>query len=170
MGYLYTLNFEGVIYKKTGMGCSCCGRNGDLFGFISSKTGLPRDAFYLEIGSEKIRDEDFSVKKYRFEEYFFKCDPNKTIRTKYEDKQFLIYLPKEIDYGLLYESIAKVYCSSVLGLPANDKRVERMKIKLNNTCDLDLIFNDDDDEDSWEIKNLKEIIVVKMESDEDKKE
>ena len=66
MGFLYKLNFEGIIYKKAGLGCPCCGGHGDLFGFISSKTGLPRDAFYFDNCSEQIRDEDFSVNKYQF--------------------------------------------------------------------------------------------------------
>ena len=40
VGFLYKLNFKGVIYKKAGLGCYCCDGHGDLFGFLSSKTGL----------------------------------------------------------------------------------------------------------------------------------
>ena len=162
MGYLYTLNFEGVIYKKTGMGCSCCGRNGDLFGFISSKTGLPRNAFYLVDGSEKIRDEDFSVKKYHFGEYFyfFKADPNKTIKIKYEDKQFFAYRPslKEIenDEDILYESIARSYCSSISDLFI-EKRIEKFKKKLYSRYDLE---SNGESIDLSEIENLTEITLV----------
>ena len=94
------IKFWGSNLWKSGIMLPICGANGDLFGFLSSKTGLPRDAFYLVNDSEKIRDEDFNVKKYYFEEYFFKAEPNKTIKIKYEDKQFFVYRP-EIDYGLL---------------------------------------------------------------------
>ncbi len=100
--------------------------------------------------------------------YFFKADPNKTIKIKYEDKQFFVYRPEEIDYDLLYESIAKaysIYYSYDLGFYLNAKRFERVK-SLIYTCDLK--FNDEY-EDSLEIDNLKEIILVKMKSNEDKK-
>ena len=161
VGFLFKLNFEGVIYKKTGLGCKCCGGHGDLFGFLSSKTGLPRDAFYLVNGSEKIHDKDFSVKKYSFAEYFFESDPKKTIRIriKEEDKQFFAYRPEEINYDILEESIAKAYYCNYYYFPGfnDDKRLEKIKQRLFSKYSLDLIFNDD--EDSEEIENLKEIIL-----------
>ena len=160
MGYLYILNFEGVIYKKAGLGCYCCGGHGDLFGFISSKTGLPRNVFYLDIGSEKIRDKDFSVKKYYFGVYFFKAEPNKTIKIKYDDKQFLAYRPSpeeiENDDDILYESIAKAYCSSESDFEL-DKRVERFKEKLMSRYDLE---SNGESIDLSEIENLTEITLV----------
>ena len=67
------LNFEGKIFEKAGLGCVCC-NNPDLFGFISSKTGIPREDLYLINDSEIILDKDFDIKKHYFNEYFFKIN------------------------------------------------------------------------------------------------
>ena len=37
VGYLYKINFEGVIYKKGGIGCGCCGGRGDFLDFYPLK-------------------------------------------------------------------------------------------------------------------------------------
>lgn len=174
-GYCFYINFEGKKYKKKGPGCSCCGGHGDLFGFISSKTGISREELYLVNGSEIILDKDFDVRKYGFEEYFFKSNSNKIIKIKFEDKQFapqfFAYRPEKLDYDILLESIAKGYISNFLNWPANDKMLERFKVKLYTKHNL--IFNGKiiyQSEDLSEIENLNEIIVVKKDSNEDKKE
>ena len=64
------LNFEGKIYENGGLSCVWC-NNSDLFGFTSSKTGIPREDLYLVNGSEIILYKDFNIKKHDFEEYFF---------------------------------------------------------------------------------------------------
>ena len=165
VGYLFKLNFEGVTYKKAGLGCPCCGGHGDLFGFISSKTGISREELYLVNGSEIILDKDFDVRKYGFEEYFFKSNSNKIIKIKFEDKQFapqfFAYRPEKLDYDILLESIAKGYISNFLNWPANDKMLERFKVKLYTKHNL--IFNGkiiDQSEDLSKIENLNEIIIV----------
>ena len=175
VGFLYKINFYGVIYKKGGIGCGCCGGRGDLFGFLSSKTGIPRNELYLVNGKEKIRDKDFDIEEYYFEEYIFKThDPNKIIKIICEDKQFFVYRPKKIDYNILYESIAKGYYRSVLDIPDNDNDDEKFKsVKQNLLMKYDLVFNGkiiDKNEDLRKIENLKEIALVEKKSNEDKKE
>ena len=117
--YLYLINLEGEIYKKSGLGCYCCGWHGDLFGFISSKTNIPREKLYMINGSEKIYDKNFDVRKYHFAEYFFSTDPDIVkIKIKFREKEFFVFLDKEeLYYENLIESIEKkiLYYISWLG-------------------------------------------------------
>ena len=170
LGYLYILNFEGVIYKKTGLGCYCCGGNGDLFGFLSSKTNIPRENLYLINGSEKIYDKNFDVRKYHLDEYFFSTDLNVGIKIKFKGKVFFVYPQKESDFEDLFELIAIwIYNNFYYFHKEKDKWIERIKAMLYRT-DYDLEYNDNDDEDLSEIENIKEINFDKKSSNEDKKE
>ena len=174
LGYLYILNFEGEIYEKPGLGCYCCGGNGDLFGFLSSKTNIPRENLYLINGSEKIYDKNFDVRKYHLDEYFFSTDLNVGIKIKFKGKVFFVYPQKESDFEDLFELIAiriynKFYNKFYYYDKEKDKRIERIKAMLYRT-DYDLEYNDNDDEDLSEIENIKEINFDKKSSNEDKKE
>ena len=116
VGYLYNINFEGVIYQKWRTGCwVCCG--GDLFGFLSSKTGMPREELYLVNGSEIILDKDFDVRNYHFEEYYFIKKSTKIIRINFRNIRninFYTYIPEKLDYEILLDSIAKGFLVIIL--------------------------------------------------------
>ena len=158
VGYLYNINFEGVIYQKAGTGCSvCCG--GDLFGFLSSKTGIPREELYLVNGSEIILDKDFDVRNYNFDEYYFKTKSTKIIRINLKGKKFYTYIPEKLDYDLLLESIAKGYFSNYLKWKDCDGIIKKFKNRLTK---FNLLFNGkiiDKSEDFSKIENLNEIII-----------
>ena len=178
--YCYILNFEGEIYKKSGLGCYCCGGHGDLFGFISFKTNIPREKLYLINGSEYIFDKNFDVREYKFNEYFFATDLDIVkIKIKFRKKEFFVFLVKELNYKDLYESIAKCFFANILNWDDWDEKkkdkeynnnIEKLIARLYNK-NYHLVFNGKiiDDENLSEIENLNEINVVEKKSNEDKK-
>ena len=171
IGYMFILNFEGEIYKKSGLGCYCCGGHGDLFGFLSYKTNIPREKLYLINGSEKIFDKNFDVRKYEFIEYFFATDLDIVkIKVKFlGKKEFFVFLNKELNYVDLYESIAKcffatiyIYNQDILTDKEYNNNIEILIGRLSNRY-FHLVFNGKiiDEEDLSKIENLNEINVVR---------
>jgi hypothetical protein len=67
---LLKLNFEGKMYENARLSCVWC-NNSDLFGFISSKTGITREDLYLVNGSEIILYKDFNIKNTTLKNIFF---------------------------------------------------------------------------------------------------
>ena len=172
-GYCYYINFDGEIYKKKGLGCSCCGGAGDLFGFMEKLTGIPREELYVVNGTEKIFDKDFNVKIFQLEEYKFNSkNPYKKIKIKLEDKEeFYIYYTKELTYDKLFELIAKRHFIFIGFINYTEEMAQQIKkIFISKK---QIIFNGriiDENEDLNKIENLNEITVVRKEKKEVKNE